>query len=369
MGPSDNDTASRTVSMESRDVDPSESKIHKYVVDKDTLIQTAQLLRKFSYTLVSYVDRGSTAMVYKVTNMNGETRAAKVIDHRKLSPLILQYFLPNELKITKNLHHPYIVAVDRVHVTTDYSIMIAEFACDGDLISVIEKCTKPNVLQSRIWFVQIVYALVYLHAQGNSSSIDIVVFQTESSGIAHRDIKADNVLLFSGVAKLSDFGYAQYSLDREGQPVMCTTFCGTLEYKAPETLLCNAPFDPFIADCFSLGVLLFTLVTLEFPFGCGPELRSNNGLLRLHRDIQRKRYHHISHEIRNDRKLMSLVKQLLNPDTLERITAKQTLAHQWLQEVAAKYVPTQQSDIDQSMFINDNKSCSKRREKIDSKSS
>ncbi|OTF71019.1 serine/threonine-protein kinase-like protein, partial [Euroglyphus maynei] len=281
--------------------------------DEEISVSGKKLLQKSNYTIVKFIDKGSTSKVFKVIR-NDQYYAAKIVDCNQLSDLLRKRFLPNEMKIVTTLKHPNIIHTEEVLANDECSIIITEFAPDGDLMSYIERqSASPDMERAKHWAIQIIQGLVYLH----------------SKGIAHLDIKADNVLLCQGVAKISDFTYAQCSLDPITNNVIpCTTFCGTLEYKAPETLHRAAPFNPFIADCFSLGVLIYTLVTMEFPFGSGSDLRTTAGLQRLHDNIQKKQWHS-NHLIKANRKLYSLLKQLLNPDIDERITAEQALVHSW----------------------------------------
>ncbi|KAL1764088.1 sperm motility kinase W, partial [Sigmodon hispidus] len=80
--------------------------------------------------------------------------------------------------------------------------------------------------------------------------------------IAHRDIKLENILIDrAGKVKLCDFGLAiQFT---EGQ--MLEEVCGSLLYEAPE-ILARKPYDGLAVDMWSLGVVLYVLVTGEFPY-------------------------------------------------------------------------------------------------------
>ncbi|KAH7645632.1 testis-specific serine/threonine-protein kinase 3 [Dermatophagoides farinae] len=290
------------------------------IEDEEISVTVKKLLKKSNYTIVKFIDKGSTSKVYKIVRSD-QYYAAKIVDHRHLSELIRKQFLPNELKIVTSIKHPNIIKTEEVLTNDECSIIITEFAPDGDLMTYIERqSTSPDIERAKYWAIQITQGLVYLH----------------SKGIAHLDIKADNVLLIQGVAKISDFTYAQFSKDPITNNVIpCTTFCGTLEYKAPETLHRAIPFNPFIADCFSLGVLIYTLVTMEFPFGSGSELRTTAGLRHLYDNIQKKQWQP-NHLIKANRKLYSFLKQLLNPDIDERITAEQALIHPWFDGMIAK---------------------------------
>lgn len=68
--------------------------------------------------------------------------------------------------------------------------------------------------------------------------------------IAHRDIKAENVMYVNGVVKLLDFGYATYIREN---PV--DTLCGTLDYASPE-ILEKEPYGLGV-DLWALGILAY----------------------------------------------------------------------------------------------------------------
>lgn len=89
-------------------------------------------------------------------------------------------------------------------------------------------------------------------------ALDVV----HQKGIIHRDIKPENILLDkNGNVKLADFGWSNFKSTNE----IRTTFCGTLDYLAPEMLKSNHEHD-FGVDIWSVGVLCYELQTGFSPF-------------------------------------------------------------------------------------------------------
>lgn len=122
-----------------------------------------------------------------------------------------------------------------------------------------------------------------------------------------------------------------YARDSRGKPILTEVFCGTTEYQAPETLLCEWAYDPIIADIFSLGIVLHVLVTRKFPFGKPDDFVTPEGVVELHKKILAKQWQKTG-PIENDIDLHSLLVQLLNPDTQERIQIDQVLEHRWMKK-------------------------------------
>ncbi|KAI2796363.1 TEL2, telomere maintenance protein 2 [Blomia tropicalis] len=248
--------------------------------------------------------------VSQLKNHSGNDRAIKVIDHTKLPDLIREEHLPKELEIIRVINHVNIIQTDMVLTELkNYSIIVSEFASQGDLVSYMERNENnpPSLSMVKKWFVETTNAIYYLHHKN----------------IAHRDLKLDNILLCKGlIAKLADFGFAMYARDSRGKPILTEVFCGTTEYQAPETLLCEWAYDPIIADIFSLGIVLHVLVTRKFPFGKPDDFVTPEGVVELHKKILAKQWQKTG-PIENDIDLHSLLVQLLNPDTQERIQIDQ----------------------------------------------
>lgn len=270
--------------------------------------EAKQLLQANNFTLIKYIDFGCTSEVFQVMQ-NNVHYAAKIIEYRNLS-LDKRKYLPYELMVLRTIEHSNIIKLIKIIENINFcTIIILEYANGGDLITWMSKQTKPDIDLAKYWFRQLMSALNYLH-----SSLKII----------HGDIKGDNVLLCDNMAKLTDFGSAHIY-------PKCRPDTGTMEYRAPELLLFHSTnsFNSFQTDCFSMGVLLYTLITLKFPFSFGQELRTIFGIQQQYKNIWEKNWP-LTEEIIDNLSLYSLLKQLLNPDPAERITALQALHHPWL---------------------------------------
>lgn len=123
-----------------------------------------------------------------------------------------------------------------------------------DLFECIETQAKFSESQSRHIFHQIVDAVHYL-----DSTLDVV----------HRDIKDENIIISSDLSvKLIDFGSAVIlppKTQGSRQPVYFDRFYGTMNFASPE-ILKGSSYRAEPAEMWSLGVLLFTILTGEVPF-------------------------------------------------------------------------------------------------------
>lgn len=149
--------------------------------------------------------------------------------------------IPREVLLLRSLDHPNIIRLVGVFQGPSYYQLVMEHVGKTfDLFEFIdENGPVDEALASHI-FRQVVSAVAYLHSQG----------------ILHRDIKDENIVLDTTFhATLIDFGSACFM----GKDKLFDTFCGTLEYCAPEVLEGNPYRGPEL-EMFSMGATLYTVI-------------------------------------------------------------------------------------------------------------
>ncbi|OBS59853.1 hypothetical protein A6R68_09021 [Neotoma lepida] len=128
-----------------------------------------------------------------------------------------EHLISSEIELLKDLHHPHIVQLLQVIETKQKTYLVMEYAARGSLLKCVTMCGYLEEEEARILFRELTLAIKYIH----------------SHNIAHRDIKAENILLdWEGHIKLSDFGLGK----RFDSGEKVKGFCGTIEYCAPEFL-------------------------------------------------------------------------------------------------------------------------------------
>ena len=241
----------------------------------------------------------------------------------------------NEIQILKKFRHPNIIQLKSAYYSPDknYLNIITEYADGGDLqIKYDEQKQKKEYFKEETllnWFMQICLALKYLHKKN----------------IIHRDIKPSNILLMKqdseDFAKLGDFGLAKI-LD---SPLKYTkTLIDTPQYGAPE-ILEKKPYS-FKVDIWSLGLIFYQLVILDYPFeGITNEEMQNNIIKGKKKEIPK--------DCNNfDPKFIELLNEMLSLRPDERPTAEEILKKPILNIRMIGYLNENEFDIKKSnLFI------------------
>jgi len=236
-----------------------------------------------SYHTVRVLGRGAFAKVYLIKRKNDKKLfAAKVFNRETIQSCQLNSeLLLNEIEILRELEHPNIVRFEELHETDNSIYLIHEYV-NGKHIVDLQSKHGCDVQTRNASIPQIISALSYIH----------------SKGIAHRDIKPDNILLSnSGVVKLIDFGLGIPSEKYEGL-VSRLPRAGTPGFLDPELLTktnddsINNNYEK--ADIYSLGVVIYCMITGKNPFdlGCYDEIKSNNKKAEI--DYNLNEFHQLS---------------------------------------------------------------------------
>jgi len=219
-----------------------------------------------------------------------------------------------EAEILRSLDHPYIVKLFDTYIShakgTIYLVM--ELIRGGDLFDRIvdKRDGRYTEIQARRLFRRILTAVHYLH---------------EDCDIVHRDLKPENILVVDRRSdvniKLTDFGLAK-NMTAEG----LKTFCGTPQYFAPEvfrrshTVKGNGRYGKEI-DCWSIGVILFILLSGSPPFDVSAGFDSVANAEIVFYDDQ---WRLVTLEARD------LLMRLLEKDPRKRLSVKDACDHAWV---------------------------------------
>ncbi|XP_068000868.1 ribosomal protein S6 kinase alpha-3 isoform X4 [Melanerpes formicivorus] len=151
-----------------------------------------------------------------------------------------------ERDILVEVNHPFIVKLHYAFQTEGKLYLILDFLRGGDLFTRLSKEVMFTEDDVQFYLAELALALDHLH----------------SLGIIYRDLKPENILLDEeGHIKLTDFGLSKESIDHEKKAY---SFCGTVEYMAPEVV--NRRGHTQSADWWSFGVLMFEMLTGTLPF-------------------------------------------------------------------------------------------------------
>ena len=130
----------------------------------------------------------------------------------------------------------------------DYVVL--KLASHGCLCNILSESGRFSEPVARYYMKQLLEGLDHCHY----------------SGITHRDLKADNLLLDENYdLKIADFGFAGPNSGSNGTGLHKSQV-GTKRYMAPEITTSTKGYRGPPADLFAVGVLLFVMVTARFPF-------------------------------------------------------------------------------------------------------
>ncbi|HMV68117.1 MAG TPA: protein kinase, partial [Myxococcota bacterium] len=216
------------------------------------------------YVFEREVGGGGMARVLLARGPNGEPVALKVLRANRFDTGLARF--RREFHALSRISHPNIIRVDAYGDLHGHPYIAMEYVDGPDLHTVVRSLrhATDEVRFQRVEdiLVQLCRALAAIHRRG----------------LVHRDLKPSNVLLTrDGVCKLTDFGIVK-DLDPSNNPQLSTTLVGTWAYTSPEHIMGHAVDHR--SDLYSLGVILFALLTGKRPFVAD----NMAGYLEMHRD-------------------------------------------------------------------------------------
>ena len=252
------------------------------------------------YKCLKVIGQGSFSVVTLVVDTtNQQTFACKVCSRKMLIENEIFDRFEREVRILQMLNHPNIVSVENVVFDENYIYLIMEYCKRGELFQYIIDNQKIDEKLARRMFLQIVNAIAYIH----------------SKGIAHRDMKPENVLLDSDLnAKIADFGLCHPNAAK----ALLQTPCGSPFYAPPEVIN-NEEYDGKACDIWSIGVVLFTMITGSLPW----REMNQTSLFVLIQNCDYTVPRWVSPEARD------LIKRLMAPNPADRPQADQIPLHPW----------------------------------------
>ncbi|KAM3965673.1 cGMP-dependent protein kinase for isoform 3-T5 [Aphomia sociella] len=198
----------------------------------------------------------------ELVQIHGDTSRSFALKQMKKAQIVetrQQQHIMSEKEIMSEMNCEFIVKLFKTFKDRKYLYMLMETCLGGELWTILRDRGQFDDATTRFYTACVVEAFHYLH----------------SRNIIYRDLKPENLLLDSkGYVKLVDFGFS-----KKLQASRKTwTFCGTPEYVAPEVIM-NRGHD-ISADYWSLGVLMFELLTGSPPFTGADPMKIYNKILK-----------------------------------------------------------------------------------------
>lgn len=299
------------------------------IVNKLCRSQKQNIIQEHRITTTK-LGEGSCGSAYvAIDKMNRSRLAVKVVDLKKVKlHQVLQ-----ECEILAKLNHPNII---RLHAhgfpkpsasqpdEEQMSYLIFMELAAGDLFEIVQNGISEARAQH--FFRQLVAAVSHCHEQG----------------VAHRDLKLENILITEdGTLKLIDFGLSHcYPIDATGRvdtSLRLHSCVGTASYAAGEVLA--GDYDGFCADLWSLGVILFAMISNFFPLSQATNsdwrFLALTSAQKLHRSSMHTIYSWYNRSCDHmSANVISLLDSMLMVDPSRRINLSQVRDHPWVHSLS-----------------------------------
>jgi serine/threonine protein kinase len=332
----------------------------------DFTVDVAELTAEFEYQHKllgrhgKHLGKGATSKVTLMVSKNGgELYAVKEFRGKSSSETKEEYEkkIKSEYTLAKSLHHPNIVDTVRLCIDHGRWNHVMEYCEDGDLFTLVNKkyLKGEDREKDRLCiFKQLINGIHYLH----------------SNGIAHRDIKLENLLITKECRlKITDFGVSEVFSGihpglREaggqcgknmGDVRRCAPgICGSMPYISPEVLKKSGDYDPRGLDVWSSAIVMVNLI-FGGPLWHRAEVNSKESgsnsetYAKLVRGWEKWNESHADSEMAitevdyphvwvfdtfvKPPALRRVLLQMLNPDPDKRATIAQVVNNRWVKNI------------------------------------
>eukprot|EP00548_Thalassiothrix_antarctica_P001936 CAMPEP_0194146890 /NCGR_PEP_ID=MMETSP0152-20130528/22213_1 /TAXON_ID=1049557 /ORGANISM="Thalassiothrix antarctica, Strain L6-D1" /LENGTH=690 /DNA_ID=CAMNT_0038847539 /DNA_START=71 /DNA_END=2143 /DNA_ORIENTATION=+ len=261
-----------------------------------------------TYELKEKIRKGSFATVWECVHKETKDMfAVKIINREGLKPSDDEAVM-NEVAIMQSLAHRHIVQLVDFYEEKEYFFLVMDYMTGGDVFDRIIGMHHYTEKDARDLVQVLLKAVKFMHDRG----------------VAHRDLKPQNLLLKSkennANIKVADFGFSR----RVHTPQSLTNRCGTPSYVAPE-ILKNIPHD-IKADMWSVGVITYVLLVGYPPFMDEKQQELFRKIRSGEYDFPMEDWGVISGEA------IELIKGLLVVDPQQRLTAAEALRMSWFKD-------------------------------------
>uniref|UniRef100_A0AAR2JL26 Ribosomal protein S6 kinase n=1 Tax=Pygocentrus nattereri TaxID=42514 RepID=A0AAR2JL26_PYGNA len=230
---------------------PNMDDCEKIEISEDNVNQGTESIRPECFELLRVLGKGGYGKVFQVRKVTGAA-SGKIFAMKVLKKAMIVRNAKDtahtkaERNILEEVKHPFIVDLIYAFQTGGKLYLILEYLSGGELFMQLEREGIFMEDTACFYLAEISMALGHLHQKG----------------IIYRDLKPENIMLNSqGHVKLTDFGLCKESI-HDG--TVTHTFCGTIEYMAPEILMRSG--HNRAVDWWSLGALMYDMLTGAPPF-------------------------------------------------------------------------------------------------------
>ncbi|OMJ90967.1 hypothetical protein SteCoe_6533 [Stentor coeruleus] len=256
------------------------------------------------YLIGKQLGKGAFGKVYLgLHRLTGLKVAIKTIDKSIILDDRTRRKVFQEVYVMKKIFHQNVIRLLEVFESSKHLMIVLEYSGGGDLLQLVKTRGSLTELEGKHIFSQLIEAIQACHTKN----------------IIHRDVKLDNILITTDFTciKLCDFGVSRSV--KPGEKIYDQ--CGTPAYLAPE-IIADRGYDPFYVDIWSMGVLLYAILTGTVPFRA-------KTLPELHKLILRCKY-----DMPDclSLKAQDLIRRMLNPIPHMRISLEEMKIHPWLNE-------------------------------------